>query len=489
VKGARLKHQLTMLVVAGSSGAVQLVTAVAGLLVARGMQPAQYGEVAYFMSVFSTIELLAAMGISTQVTTDVARLVGAGKLHESGEVIGPLLMARLATLLPVGVLALVFTLRGDGIGAAAAGVAVLMSVGTFLLGVTQALGRPRLVAGIQLGQSVLYLAVIVAWGRFSPERVFGSVAVSYGACLAAAAASCLGLVPSWRFTWQDVRSRWRGFLSFSSQAYAISLLLAPFGSLAVLALGWSGRFDDAAQFGVALPLALIVPTALNMVVVVQYYPRLCQLLSGDQGGAAEWIDTFYRLFAVAGVAVAAGLAIFPTQSISLLFTDKYLAAAGPARVLAAAVVPVTLGQLLVWTLVGYGKMKPALLGGAVQLAALAAAIVVCLGVPGTPLWALAIGQTAAALAGLAIWGAALRSSVVRYSWHAARIALAAVAAVAACLVLRQLAGGISLSAVDEAGMLTVAGLACLGVSAAILLLQPSRRPVLAPARGSLSSFE
>ncbi|MBV8087494.1 MAG: oligosaccharide flippase family protein [Chloroflexi bacterium] len=483
----RLKHQLTTLLVAISSACVQLVTAVAGLLVARGMQPSEYGEVAYFMSVFSTLELLAAMGIRTQVTRDVARLVGAGKLHESGEVIGPLLIARLTTLVPVGLLALVFTLRGDGIGSAAAGVAVLMSVGTFLLGVTQALGHPRLVAAIQLGQSVLYLAVIASWGRFSPERVFSSVALSYGACLVAAGASCVALVPSWRFTWQDIRGRWRGFLSFSSQAYAISLLLAPYGSLAVLALGWSGRFDDAAQFGVALPLALIVPTALNMVVGVQYYPRLCQLLGSNQGEASEWIDTFYRLFAVAGIAVAAGLAVFPEQAIGLLFTDKYVAAASSARVLAAAVVPVTLGQLLVWTLVGYGKMKPALLGGAVQLLVLVAAIGVCVALPGTPLWALAIGQTTAAVAGLALWGAALRGSVARYSWHGARLGLALLATLAVCLTMREVIGGMEVNAIMKGGLLASAGAACLALATPIMLLQPSRRPVLAP--GNVSSFE
>ncbi|MBV9120753.1 MAG: hypothetical protein JOZ39_08580, partial [Chloroflexi bacterium] len=287
---------------AGSAGAVQLVTALAGLLVARGMEPVEYGRVAYFMSAFGIAVLLGAMGLTTQVTTDVARLAGHGELDRAGEALVPLIIARLLTLTPLAVIGLALTLAGNAIAGAAVGSAIIALLAGFFLGIVQGVGRARLVVGIQLGQSCGYLLAIALWGRFSPEGVFLTLATSYAASLLTAALAAGLVIPNWTCPRGAFARQWRGFARFSSQAYAVSLLLAPYASLAVLALGQAGKFADAAAFGVALPLVLLVPTALGMVVMVQYHPRLCAVIGRAPDEAQEWFDVFYRAFAVVGIA-------------------------------------------------------------------------------------------------------------------------------------------------------------------------------------------
>lgn len=474
--GSHLK--ISHLSVALAAAAVQLVTAVAGLIVARSMEPAAYGQVAYFFSLFGMVVLLAAFGLSTQVTTEVATLVGAGRAVEAGGAVLALGAGRLATALPVLGAAALFGARGDGIAALACLVGAVALLSSFVLGAIQGMGYAWPVAAIQFAQAGLYLVLILRWAKGGPSQVFAAAAASNVMAAVAAAIVCGLLIPHWSRPDASLWRRWRSFARFSGQAYAVSLVLSPLGALAILTLGKAGRFADAASMGVALPLALLLPTTLAMVVMVQIHPRMCQLRSSSATGCAEWIDLFYRPFALLGIVVMAVLIAFPREIIATLFTAKYLNASGLLIALAGAALMVAIGQLLVWMLVAYGRLGAALAGGLLQLLLLALGIGVTLALRDLPFWLLGVAHVLAAVAALAVWGRALKAAEPAFRWRAGRLLAAAVAATVMVTLVRHFGAGLPSGRLTAFALPAAGGLTAL-LAAGPILLTTFPAPLLA----------
>ena len=74
----QLRETGTTIVVGTVGVVVQISTALASLVVARSVDPATYGQVAYFFSLFGIVVLLGSMGLTTQVVTEVAQHSGRG---------------------------------------------------------------------------------------------------------------------------------------------------------------------------------------------------------------------------------------------------------------------------------------------------------------------------------------------------------------------------------------------------------------------------
>src|SRR5690348_17144951 len=83
---------------AGIAGAiVPISTAVAGLILARSLPTADYGRLAFFFSVLGMVILFGSLGLSTQITTLVARQIVTDEAHNGSSEIANLIILRLST--------------------------------------------------------------------------------------------------------------------------------------------------------------------------------------------------------------------------------------------------------------------------------------------------------------------------------------------------------------------------------------------------------
>ncbi|MGH2457893.1 MAG: hypothetical protein ACRDIY_03400, partial [Chloroflexota bacterium] len=350
----------TGLLVGAAAGGIQVASAVAGLLVARGLGLARYGEVAYFFSVFGMVVLLGSLGLSTQVTTEVAHLVGSGKIQSVGREIPVLLQARLATVGLVAAAAALVAIQGDRTVAAAAiagGIALLAGFG---FGMAQGLGRARLVVGLQLGQALLYLGAVAFWASSAPERVFAAVIGTYTISMLTVIVGCRGILARTIRVRGSIFAMSRAIVPLTGPVYFLTLLLAPYGAIAVLALGKAGAFESAADVSIALALASPLSGALATVIVAYYYPRLCALVARQEPTCHELFEGFYRPAAALGVLATIMLAVYPGELISLLYPARYLIVVATVRAMAPAAGLLAVGQLLVWTLWAHGQARSAL---------------------------------------------------------------------------------------------------------------------------------
>ena len=432
---------LTTAIVWGSAALAPLLSSIAGLSLARGLAAADYGEVAYFLSVVGLVVLLGSLGLTTQITTVIARFSAGGSFDGEVPQVLSLVVVRLATIAVIGTAALVAGEVGHPVVRVAGLTGGVVLATGFVHGAIRGSGRARLAAVLQVVQSSLYLAAVMTWVRDDPDRAFIALAASYGFCLMVGLPFLRVLRDAGFRIGTGLRISIRSIARSSSQVYLLSLLLAPFASVAVVTFGAAGRFSDAALFSAALTLALAPSTALSLVVSIQYYPRACTLgTSGDRGAA--WYDHFYRRFASLAVAAVALQVVFAGDVIAALFGDKYLGAADPLRSLAGAGAFLNLGQLAVWTLFAHGRVRAALTGTGAQLAGLLASVALMIHFPELPLWALGAGHTVAAATGLVIYASGIKGFDRGYRFYGKRVAGALLLALVVEVSLRALLLGV-----------------------------------------------
>lgn len=431
-RGART----TMALVGGASVVAQAAMALSGLVVARTLDPTHFGQVAYFFSVYGLVVLLGSLGLSTQVSAEVARAQAAEHAGDTAGRVSALVTLRLSALVVLLALAGAALALGNLIGAAAGLAAAIALLGSFALGILQGLGRARLAAGLLAGQALLYLLVVALWAREAPERVYLAMAATATLPFIGALPQTLKYLVNPDRPWSFGRQYWKTVTAASGQVYALSLLLAPYGALALLALGGLDRFEDAASISVALSLVLLPATASSTVVAYQYYPELCRLAAGGApNGVRLWLGAFARPLALASVTSSLVLGLGAATLIDLLYTSKYLPGAAPLVSMAPAAGLLTMGQLLAWTLVPLGKGRLALLGAGVQLALLGAAVGITITMPDLPLWILGAGHTLGSLAALVVWAFGVRRATSEGALQPLRLALAALLVAATALAV------------------------------------------------------
>lgn len=455
--------------IAGSAVGIQLSTTIAGLVAAHSLAPAAYGRVSYFFSIFGFVVLLGSMGLTTQITMQVARLVGAAQSHATADVALPLLLARLGTLALLSALALLLGAWLDDRIVSYAGMAgVLALLAQFQWGMTRGLGKTRLSAALQLGQALLYVAVVVIWARTSPERMYIAVVVTYAASLAASIPPCRQVLSGWSHTLRV--GLWRRVDKVSSlRLYLVSLLIAPFGALAVAVLGRLSRFHDAALFSIVMTLTLALPMITHMIITFEYYPRLCQFGPAASHSARAWLDVFYRLFGALAITAVVVLAICPLAVITTLFPVSYAPAALPLAGMAGATGLIAVGQLLEWTLMGRGEPGWALAGAGVQFAVLIAAVYLFVALPALPLVWLAAGHCVAAAAGTITWAIRLQQRKLIDTWHLKRLLITGATATAVALLLRRLTVGARVNHLASAEVVLVVTVGVGMVAASMLV--------------------
>ncbi|MBV9169163.1 MAG: hypothetical protein JOZ81_03645 [Chloroflexi bacterium] len=448
--------------------AVPVATAGASLLIARTLAPNLYGQVAYFFSNFYTINLLWNFGLPAQATREVASAQERGSVPAASTAAAPYVIARVVSagtlaLVCVGAVAL-----SDPIMAIAAGAAAIASLATFVQALLQGLGRASLVAVLQLGQAVAYLGIIAAWGKTAPEHVFAAVIVSYLSSLALAVWASRGLLPRLDAYWALSRGSWRNVGRSLGRMYGILLLQTPYSSFAILALGRAGRFEDAAIFSIALTVPLMLVVASGAVIAVQYYPRMCRLLSGGDSGTRAHFDSFYRVLVWVCISTATLLLVYPNGFISVLFTSTYLASTQPVAVLAGATIFAPIGQFALWTLIAHGQTRWVVLGLLVQLATLAAFVALTIYAADNPLSVLAAGHVVAAGSALVTWMIGLKRTSSLYDWRVLRVAGAAGVAFGSAAAVRLVLPDGLLSGIQGFSTLAVIGLLAAAVTAPVL---------------------
>jgi hypothetical protein len=142
----------------------------------------------------------------------------------------------------------------------------------------------------------------------------------------------------------------------------------------------------------------------------------------------------------------------------------------PLTGLAPAVLLLTLGPFLGWTLLAHNAAFSALAGAAVQLFVACATVGLLLVFPDASLLWLAAGYAIAAAAGAVVWGINLKRLVPNYSLHIARITAAAVATLAIGFALRPLTPTLSQDRMGLGALFLIVGVAIGG--AAVLVLLP-----------------
>jgi O-antigen/teichoic acid export membrane protein len=473
----RFRESGTTIVVGTVGVVVQISTALASLLVARSVDPAIYGEVAYFFSLFGVVVLLGSMGLTTQVVTEVARHNGTGDLDTLGRSLQALTRVRLGSAAVLLVISAAIGILGDPLIAYAGVAGTVTLLTAYTLGIVQGLGQPRSAAALHLGQALFYLAVVAVWARAVPEFVIAAVVVSYGLTLVASlivvsVAMPRGAVPDLadRSWYKTEPSAIGSTLRSSGRPYVMALLLAPYSAIAVLALGWSGEFARAAAFSISITLVTMATTASSMIVGVQYYPRICVLVAAGSPEAAAWFGRFLRLFAALSLTAAVMLLLFPREIISLLLTPAYVNIAEPLAGLAPAVVLLTIGVFLAWTLLALDAGSAAVLGAAVQLLGAGAAVGLLFAFPEASLLWLAVGYSGAAAAGTVVWAINLRRVAPHYSLHVGRIVAAAAATFGVGFAFRSLIPTLSANTMGLGALLVIATLSVGG--AAVLVLLP-----------------
>jgi O-antigen/teichoic acid export membrane protein len=189
------------------------------------------------------------------------------------------------------------------------------------------------------------------------------------------------------------------------------------------------------------------------------------------------------LFAAFGIVATVMLVLYPRELITVLFTAKHLGGAGPLVGMAPLTGLVALGNLLVWTLVAYGRLRWALAGALAQFTVLAGAVSVAVAVPDLPLGWLGAGHTLAAAAGAAVWAVGLRRVGREHTWHPRRLAAASGMALAVGALLHQAAPGAALDRPAAAALLAAAALGMALPTAAIAMPQAMGSLSIRLARG------
>jgi O-antigen/teichoic acid export membrane protein len=390
-----------------SSGAIQALNVVTGVLLARALGPAGRGEFAAVMLWPGLFATVGALGVGEAITYHAARGTSApGTLVGSALALG----AAQATVLTAGAAVTIGRVLGhQGADARAAAQVYLAYIPlsflcTYLLSVLGGLRRFAAFQALRALVIALTALGLVALAAAGTLAVRTAVLVYLGANLVTALAAVVAL-RLWKLRLEVDPGLVRGLLSFGARSHG--------GNVASML---NERLDQLVM-SVFLP-----PVSLGLYVVAVTMTSVTGLVGGSAAtvalpsvasadSAGERVRQARHLVGVtllASVAVTVPVIAALPWLIRTFFGDAYAAAAGPGRVLLLAAVALSAGRVLGALLRAVGRPLDA---GLAELFALVATVL------GLVLLLPALGLAGAAFTSL---GAYLLSS----GWMAGRVARA-----------------------------------------------------------------
>lgn len=358
----------------GSSMGIQGLNAVTGVLLARGLEPSQRGQLAASMLWPGLLSTVGALGVAEASTFHVAR-----RPELAGTVLGSAAVIWVAqSLLLVGAGALLiphvlgrYGTEGIHTGLIALGFIPLSMIAIVFGAVLNGLERFRLVNLIRILVVLVAAVVIILLAAAGSLSTRGAVIAYVGAN---GAAAIVGVVALWRVarTARSERETMRRLLRYGVRSHtssATSIVTERLDQLVIslfLAPAKLGLYVVAVTLG---SLTSIVGSSIAIVAL----PRIAQIEAGpaQQRAACRYMQLTVLLSAV----ITVPLIVLTEPLIDLLFGSDYVGATATARVLLVAAMILattrTLGTILRAInkplTGGIGEM----LGAAITIAALA----------------------------------------------------------------------------------------------------------------------
>ncbi len=343
-------------------------TALVGLVLARLLPTAGYGQVAFFFSILGLVILLGSMGLTTQVVAVTSRYVSLEQPTILAQEVGQLLALRLLSLGLFLLIALITFAAGQTIIALGIGIGALVLLNGFTVGILQGGKFVLLATVLQVLPALVYLIGILILQVNEPGSVYLLAGSSYLITFLVAVSRVPAIVSLKPKHLLVTPRNLLANMLVAGRVYIVTLALASFGMYGAMVLGSSGRFVETSAFALSFSLISFPATALTLVLTVLFHPKLCSLVArGSFQEAADWFDGFYRICMAGAVAIASVLFTHSHFTITFLFSTKYAFAASVLEWLAPAVIFSTLSQLLSVNMLGHEAFRGALAGALSQM--------------------------------------------------------------------------------------------------------------------------
>jgi O-antigen/teichoic acid export membrane protein len=442
-----------------AGGIALAATVVLGLLLARALDPAAYGQTNVLLNEFLILNLVSGFGLTVGATAAAAKLqVGSGQ--DEWDVLHLLRFTTLVCPLAAG--AIWSVVQADPlhlvVGLAVCG----FMVQDFYIGSLQGTGRFGAASTIVAFQPLLFVGAVggaLLAGTASPALVvwalFASNAVAAGLGAALVAMGQDSFLPQRRTTWPQARQRIALNLAFQ----VITFLQYGFVSLPIVVIGNAGQYAEAGLLSIVLTLVRLVLVFLGPVLTGFYYARTCQLVErGDRSQLRQSFQLTARLATLAGLAWAVGLAAFPTLAIGTLYGSSYLDASSLLVVMMPLAPLLALDSVLTWTLIAERRAGTVIVALGLRLAiGLGATLVAALSAA-PRLDVLGIGYDIATVVGLFVQMLALTPTIGVRS-YGPRLAVALTFSITLIGVLRRFVGQDHVSLIEAALLVASASLA------------------------------
>lgn len=375
----------------------------AGIYVARFLEPKIYGEYAYYLGVYGFVLLFGSLGLTTLVISAVTK-----RSNPLKNQVDTLFKLRLVTALIIFVMALLTKTAGLSIslttGLIIGGVNLIR---VFLTGMLGGVGLITTSTGLELAQSILYIALLLISSK-DPQSInsiyralfFSQSLTLILAFLVVKQNGLLGLNQLVMKLSEIKEVIKPNFLPLAS-IYILTLLLASLNPLGNFLLGNSGRLDDAAYINIALTITGVSSLIGGSLLTSVYYPRLCLLINQKQSQSEiKWVDSYFRFFAYLVIMSGTLITYYGRDLIELIYTSKYLPASSATIILAWANIFSFLAFVLAWTFVANHKYSLAIKGAIPQFLVLVSGSYLAITNSSQPLQSISIVYLLSGISGL-----------------------------------------------------------------------------------------
>lgn len=443
-----------------SNVVVMVINALIGIFIARSLGTFEYGQVAYFMSIFLLATLIGGLGLTSQAMRDIAETYAQRNFGHLNRSFYTLLTIRLGTGMILIVAMAIYSYYEQSIIPVTVGVcAALSMLSDFLTGVLRGVQRIRGLILVLWCQPVLYLLLLMLNHVSSAEQVIIAFGVSFGIAVVVGVLllirSTIGLPRRESFS----RAYARSSGEFAVQLYGISLLQVAYASAGAFILGSARLYEATGLISIALTIARMMPLVLGPTLGSIFYPQLCADLAGaDAAAARKSFAAFYKIFLLIAIGGMAVLIIYPDTAVYTLYTAKYAEAAPILRMLAPISLMMVVDMVFTWTLIAHRATRQTLLILIGRLSALSVGgLLATQGDAQSAPMVMAIAYVVSATLGLVMQGIAVRR-ITLYPLHLSEVLLVGVVALGLAALCRYVIPDLPIGSIRFLPNALVAGL-------------------------------